>query len=312
MTARKMTEYGIFFGRKLIFLAAIPVIWMSCDRPVSNPEIVKETIEARFNQTKGIFAMAFTDLSTGETISINDTITFHAASTMKTPVMIEVFKQIDEGKLSLEDSIPVKNTFSSIVDGSPYAMSIDEDSEGELYNHIGRRTTLYRLVYDMITSSSNLATNIVIELVDARKVTQTMRDLGAGDIQVLRGVEDIKAFELGLSNSTTARDLRIIFEKLGRLEIVSPVASQAMIDMLKKQVYRDIIPARLPADVQVANKTGSITGVHHDSGIVFLKDGRAYVLILLSKELEDFEKDTGMLADVSKILYDYVTQKDGQ
>ena len=135
-----------------------------------------------------------------------------------------------------------------------------------------------------------------------------MRELGAPDIQVLRGVEDIKAYEQGLSNSTTAYDLMAIYEKLALEEVVSAQASNEMIDILFDQKFNEIIPAHLPEGVKVAHKTGVITGVHHDSGIVFLPDGRKYVLVLLSRELGDFDAGTAKMADVSKIIYDYVVQ----
>jgi beta-lactamase class A len=82
-----------------------------------------------------------------------------------------------------------------------------------------------------------------------------------------------------------------------------------MIEILKDQKFNEIIPALLPKEVQVAHKTGVITGLHHDSGIVFLPDGQAYVLVLLSKEMDDFEAGTTMMARVSKLVYDYVIEQ---
>jgi beta-lactamase class A len=250
--------------------------------------------------------LAFKDLSTGEELFINEHEVFHAASTMKTPVMIEVFKQAKEGRFSLSDSVPIKNSFKSIVDGSVYSLDSAEDSEQRLYTLTSTKRTLDSLVYDMIIVSSNLATNIIIELVDAKKVTQSMRDLGANDIRVLRGVEDDKAFAEGLINSTTPYDLMIIFEKMANGETVSREASDAMIDILMDQRFNTIIPAKLPRDVKVAHKTGSINGVHHDSGIVFLPDGRKYVLVILSKNLKDEDAATAVMANVSEIIYKHV------
>lgn len=290
----------------VVLVTALSLIYLlQCAHPDS-VEQLEASIRERLSQEDGVFAVAFKNMGGEATILINADTVFHAASTMKTPVMIEVFKQVAKGKFSLTDSILVKNTFASIVDGSPYNMSVDEDSEGELYRLIGQKTTLYRLVFDMITASSNLATNIIIELVDAKKVTESMRELGAANIDVLRGVEDIKAYEQGLSNSTTARDLMIIFEHLALGLAVSPEACRKMIDILKDQVWRDVIPARLPEGAIVANKTGNITGVHHDSGIVYLPDGRSYVLVLLSKNMTDFDSGTQALAEVSRMIYDHM------
>ncbi|PHN04770.1 serine hydrolase [Flavilitoribacter nigricans] len=288
-----------------VFLSFMATLFFSCASKMQLSDL-EQQVKEEFDQGDGTFAMAFMDLTTGDQLLINARESFHAASTMKTPVLIELYKQSEAGKFSLEDSILVKNEFYSIVDSSLYSLNVGDDSESGLYDVVGSKRTVADLAYDMIIVSSNLATNLVIDLVDARKVTQTMRDLGAPDIQVLRGVEDIKAYELGMSNSTTAYDLMAIYEKLGRGEVVSPEASEAMIDILLDQKFNDIIPAHLPEAVKVAHKTGSITGVHHDSGIVMLPDGRKYVLVLLSKELGDFAAGTELLAGVSKMVYDYV------
>ena len=258
--------------------------------------------------TGGTFAVAWKDLQTGESLFINADTYFHAASTMKTPVMIEVYQQSELGNFSLSDSIIVKNQFFSIVDSSVYSLTAADDSDVDLYQQVGQHKAIADLVYDMIIVSSNLATNLVIDLVDARKVTLTMRNLGANKIEVLRGVEDIKAFEAGLSNRTTARDLLIIYEHLAEGNLISSAANREMIAILLDQKFNDIIPAQLPAEVKVAHKTGSITGVHHDSGIVFLPNGDKYVLILLSKDLEDFDQGTESMARVSRYIYDYVTR----
>ena len=267
---------------------------------------LSQDISQKIAAAEGSFAVAFADLKTGDTLFINAHERFHAASTMKTPVMIELYKQAAAGQFSLDDSILVKSEFASIVDGSPYQMQVSDDSESVLYEKIGSTLPIRALMFEMITQSSNLATNILIELVDAKKVTATMRDLGAPDIELLRGVEDIKAFDKGLSNTTTAFDLMKVFEAIGRDEIISEQACQEMMQVLFAQKFNKIIPAKLPADVKVAHKTGSITGVRHDSGIVVLPNGHEYVLILLSKELPNPELGVELLSDISKMIYDYV------
>lgn len=283
---------------KLILSILLFDLLLAC----SNPSL-EEKIRDKFENTDGIFALAFKNLESGKEILINERENFHAASTMKTPVMIEVFKQVHNGKFNLYDSIIVKNEFKSIVDGSVFRLSDLEDSDQELYQYLGKKRSIYSLVNDMITVSSNFATNLIIDFIGVKNVNQTMRKVGAMDINVLRGVEDIKAFEKDLNNSTTAYDLMIIYEKLANGDIIDRKVSDKMIEILKNQEYQDIIPFYLPKNVEVAHKTGMITGVHHDSGIVFLPDGRKYVIILLSKELTDFGAGTLLLAEISKLIY---------
>ncbi|CAN5385637.1 serine hydrolase [soil metagenome] len=264
-----------------------------------NGELAKQT---------GTFAVAFRDLTTGKELLIRERETFHAASTMKTPVMIEVYKQVAQHKMALADSITITTEFKSIVDGSPYSLRAMDDSDTSIYKAVGTKRTLAALVYDMIIVSSNLATNLVIERVGAQNVTKTMRDLGAKDIQVRRGVEDNKAFAQGLNNTTTAYDLMVIFDKIATGKAVSPEASKAMIATLLDQKFNTAIPAKLPKEVKVAHKTGSLTGVRHDSGIVFLPDGRKYVLVLLSKDIKDDNTTLEVMATLSEWIYQYVTQ----
>ncbi|MEC3880047.1 serine hydrolase [Parapedobacter sp. 10938] len=257
---------------------------------------------------EGRFAYAFMDVESGQQVLFHGNESFHAASTMKTPVMIEAFKQAKQGKFALTDSITVYNTFRSIVDKSRYALSPESDSEQALYAEVGDNVSWNDLLYRMITESSNLATNIVIDQVGAKNVMKTMKSIGANDIRVLRGVEDIKAYEKGLNNTTTAYDLMLIFEQLATGGVVSDDACKQMLAILMDQHHRGIIPAKLPDDVKVANKTGSITHILHDSGIVYLPDGRRYVLVLLSGGLEE-GKAKAALSSVSKLFYDYMDGK---
>jgi beta-lactamase class A len=225
---------------------------------------------------------------------------------MKVPVMIEAFKLVADGKISLTDSILIKNEFKSIVDNGPYRLKTKDDSEFDLYKIVGQKRPLSELIYKMITASSNLATNILIEQVGADQTTQTMRELGAMDILVLRGVEDSLAHAHKLDNTVTAYDLMLIFEKMANGEVVSQEASRAMIAILLDQKFNTIIPARLPTGARVAHKTGWFKGLHHDAGIVFLADGKKYVLVILSRGLEDEDSAVKAMARVSATLYKYV------
>jgi beta-lactamase class A len=271
-------------------------------------ELIDEVNEIKSN-IDGDIAVAFLDLSNEKNqILINNTKSFHAASTMKVPVMIELFKQQTENKLSLSDSIVLKNEFKSIVDGSLYKMDIGDDSDDITYNKINAKQTLYDLMYSMITVSSNLATNVLIELVGAKNTTATMRSLGADKIEVLRGVEDQKAFDLGLSNSTTANDLLVIMKAISIGKAGTKEDCEKMISVLLDQKWNDMIPLYIPKEVKIAHKTGSITGVHHDAAIVTLPSGKNYVLVLLSKNLKDFDKGTIQLAEISKLIYNFMAQ----
>jgi len=267
--------------------------------------VMQRDLEKMINGSGATIAVAAEHLGTGKQILIDEKRMFHAASTMKTPVMIEVYQQAAGGRLALSDSIEIRNAFRSIVDSSVFSMDLGEDSDDEVYKRVGSKMSVSDLVYAMITVSSNFATNVLIDLVDAKKVTATMRELGAADIKVLRGVEDLKAYRLGMNNETNAFDLLVIMKAIASGTAVSAEASSDMVRVLLDQKFGDKIPGKLPKDVRVAHKTGSITGVEHDSGIVFMADGQAYVLVLLSDGWEDQKAGRGILADISRRIYDH-------
>lgn len=256
---------------------------------------------------KGTFAIALKNMNDGKSVLINENEVFHAASTMKTPVMIEFFKKINEGKISSDDSLLINNEFSSIVDGSKFELSSFDDSDEDIYKNLGKYISTDKLVYDMITRSSNFGTNLLIDYLNAEDVNNTMKNIGAKNMKVLRGVGDLKAFDLGLSNTTTAADLLIIYEKLAMGEIVNNESSNKMIRILKDQVYNDIIPKYLPEKVEVAHKTGWISGVRHDSGIVYVGNNEKYILVLLSKNLEDDIEGADFLAKISLEIYNFLS-----
>jgi len=142
----------------------------------------------------------------------------------------------------------VKNEFSSIADGSSYSLSIEDDSEKDLYEHIGESFLIRELIFRMITVSSNFATNLLIERVTPELTTRFMQALGTNDVIVRRGVEDNQAFRLGLNNTATARGLMQILLKLAKREVVSPQDSDEMIEILLQQKFNEMIPAQLPCE----------------------------------------------------------------
>ena len=226
---------------------------------------------------------------------------FHAASTMKIPVLIELFHQVREGKLKLDDPLPVKNEFHSLVDGSVYTLAAADDSEAELYKAVGQTRTLRQLCELMITVSSNLATNLLIEKLGVENIRATVHSLHADGMNVLRGVEDNKAYEKGLNNTTTARGLEQLLDAIARGEAVDKDGSRQMIEILERQKFNEGIPAGLPPGTRVAHKTGEITKIHHDAAIVFAP--RPFVLVILVRGIADIKVSAALMADITRQLY---------
>lgn len=288
------------------FILLLSMVAAMSGQSQHNIAALNARIDSVFAAHSGRYAVAVKSLQSSFSLYRNEHESFHAASTMKTPVMIEVFKQAAQHSLAFEDSILIRNSFKSIIDGSEYALSFTDDSDDGIYHLIGKKMTIAQLLFKMITVSSNLATNILIERVGPENVMRTMSEMGLKDIRVLRGVEDGKAFKAGKNNTTTAYDLSVIFESIARKRIVSADACDEMIRILTAQEFKDMIPAKLPPGVIVAHKTGSITNVQHDSGIVYLPDGRSYVIVILSKDLKNNADGIECIADISRTVYDFM------
>jgi beta-lactamase class A len=292
-----------------VSLAAGLLLWGNT--PVSGAQSrsdsLKTMIDRRIAEVKGaVVGVAFHDLSGGDSVYINADDSFHAASTMKVPVMIQLFRRIDARALSLDQSILLVNQFGSIVDGSPYSLDAGDDSDSSAYADIGKRVPVRELIDRMITRSSNLATNALIELVRAENANATAHELGAKNIRVLRGVEDNKAFRAGLNNTTTARDLGVLMEAIETGRAASRASCEAMRDILLRQEFSAEIPAGLPPGTKVAHKTGWITGVLHDAAIVYPQNRKPYILVVLTRGIPDEKVARQLIVDISRLVYDHV------
>jgi len=269
-----------------------------------SPDSLVAKINSRIAAEPGArVGLAYIDLATGDTLFLNADSSFHAASTMKVPVMIELFRRAAAGSFAMNQRLMLVNQFASIVDGSLYSLDSASDSDTTLYHRIGDRVAIDTLLRLMITRSSNFATNILIALVGAENVTRTMRSLGAQRIQVLRGVEDGKAFDKGLNNTTTARDLAVILRSIEVGSAAPAAATRTMREILLAQEFNEKIPAGVPAGVRVAHKTGEITAHSHDAAIVYPPARRPYILVVLTRGITDGAKASKLIADLSALVY---------
>jgi beta-lactamase class A len=295
--SRQLWCLTLFLG---VFLTLVP----AQARPESEPfekslrAILKEEPNAEV-------AIAYRDLASGEELFMDADVPFHAASTMKIPVMMEVFRQAEAGKLSLDESITLRNEFASIVDGSAYSLKPEDDSELTLYKHLGEKRTIRDLVRPMIVESSNLATNLLVDRVSAAKTTEFMNTLGASGVKVLRGVEDSKAYPRGMNNEVTARGLLTLLAKLAERQVVSPRASDAMLAILRDQKFREGIPSGMPAGVVVAHKTGWFPGTYHDVGIVEPTGRKPFVLVVLTRKIPDEARAHTLVQRVARAAFEH-------
>src|SRR5512140_1963909 len=142
--------------------------------------------------------ISFFDCETTIQWSYNADYYFHAASTMKLAVLLGVFREVDRGTLSLDAPVHVRNRFTSIVNQETFMLDLSRDADPNVYGHLGKTLTVRELAYWMITLSSNLATNLLVEVIGIPAIQQALDELEVDGIRVLRGGEDQRAFEAGL------------------------------------------------------------------------------------------------------------------
>jgi beta-lactamase class A len=266
---------------------------------------IKRNIKLSSAEMVGVAAC---DCISGQGILINPDASFHPASTFKVCVMMEVFHQAQQGRFALEDGILVKNEFESIADQSGYCLLAADDGETGLYSDLGKTLPIRKLVTRMITHSSNLATNLLIELVTPGKVNDFMQLLGADGLLVRRGVEDKKAFRGGMNNAASARSLMQILKQLALQRVVSPEASETMIAILKQQHYNEGIPRLLPREVSIAHKTGWIERIYHDAAILYPPGQEPYVCVIMTSGLAEDKEGPALVSTLAKLVFEGQTE----
>jgi beta-lactamase class A len=291
-------------------LAALISLAASTAQAQSWTDSLRAALDARIAQLPGaVVGVAFHDLGSNVQLNINGDSLFHAASTMKVPVMIEYFRAMDQRRIAVNQNVLLLNQFGSIVDGSPYSLDAGDDSDSSLYTLVGSRVAVSLLVEHMITRSSNLATNAVIAVVGATAANATAHALGAPTIRVLRGVEDNLAFRQGLNNVTSPIDLAVLLEAIERRRAASPEACNQMLSILQRQEFNDEIPAGLPRGTRVAHKTGWITGVRHDAALVYPPGRAPYVLVVLTRGIPVENAARTLIADLSRTIWQAVERQ---
>jgi len=276
---------------------------MNIDDQIKRPKIQYDLRSLLEASQDAQVSLAICDLASGFQILVKPDLPFHPASTIKLGVMMEVYHQAAQGGFSLDDLLPVKNSFHSLADRSEYSLSPKDDSETDLYGHFGEAFPIRELTRRMIVSSSNLASNLLIEKVGAECITHFMQALGTNDLVVRRGLEDKNAYALGMNNSATARSLMQVLLRLAKRSVVSPEASDEMIAILLKQQHNEGIPTQLPEDVRVAHKTGWIDKVYHDAAIVYPPKHTPYIMVILTSGLSEKDEAPALVAALSAAIY---------
>jgi beta-lactamase class A len=265
-------------------------------------------LQARFAELEAkagaaSLAVAIADLETGAEFHYHADRWFHAASTIKVAILVGVFGAIFRGELLPQSRVHVRNRFLSAHDGSPYRVRLDRDANPDVHREVGRTLRVSELAEAMITTSSNLATNLLLDLVGLDVLQRTIDSFGLEGIDLRRGVEDEKAFENGITNRVTANGLVGLLRVIGEERAFSPALSRRMLDILHGQQFKSGIPAGLPRGAKVAHKTGEISTIAHDAGLVYLPGRKPYALAVLTEWEPSATGRSATIAAASYLAY---------
>jgi len=230
----------------------------------------------------------------------------YAASTMKLPLVIAAFRRVVRGELALDTPIAVSGTFASVLDGSPFELDESDDQDPRTWSAVGGTSTLGELAEQAITHSSNIATNLLVDVVGLDEVAEVLRLVGCSAATVVgRGIEDAAARSASITNTVTAADLGLVMAAVGRRDphlggeaVLAPVE-----EMLSRQVHVDQVPAGLPPGTPTASKSGWIPGVSHDVALVRPAGEEPFVLsVCTTIDLAETEA-AALVAEVARDVW---------
>ncbi len=240
----------------------------------------------------GVMGIAVIDLTTDETLSLHADMVFPQASSIKIPILVELFRQAQAGTLKLDERVEVKR--AEMGGGSG------------VLQHLGDATSavsLRDLAVLMIVLSDNTATNLLIDRVGMASINDSLQPLGLTQTRLQRKMMDQDAQRASRENLSSPREMATLLERLNQGKLLDAEHTAAALKILQ---YTKDTPLRrgLPEGVSLADKPGSLPGVRCDSGIVLLA-GRPYVIAVMTTYAKDGEAAERAISDVSRRVYDY-------
>jgi beta-lactamase class A len=270
-------------------------------------EALRQSCERIMGESKAVaYAVMLRDYETGFRFSINPDRRFHAASTIKVAILLALGKAIDDRRIRPEDTLHIRNRFISAVDRTPFRIDAESDGYPQLHRLIGRTARISDLAEWMIVSSSNLATNLLLDYITLEEAQRVLREAGVNGIDLRRGVDDTKAHDQNFNNETTAAGLLELFATL-RGDFLSKASRDRAIHILLQQRFNSMIPAPLPSHASVAHKTGEISTACHDAGIVYLPEREPYILVVLTAVAPEANGRREAIAKISEAVFRCLT-----
>jgi len=255
---------------------------------------LKKMLQKELKRFSGTIGLILYDFDNGYHVEIKPDQVFESASLVKIPIMIEVYRRISEGSLLPSKEIELSDSHraggSGILKKEP----------------AGSRWRVDKLVELMITESDNTATDMLLEMVTMEKAEKTIGKLGIKNTTIRRKIFDFAQIDKGKDNLTTPGDMFRMFRILYESRKIGEKQRAEMLNILKNQKRNRMIPRFLPGEVQCAHKTGSLLGILHDCGIIYPKNKKPYILIIMGKNIKNQKICKKRIAALSRKIYDFL------
>ena len=266
-------------------------------------EFIESFIQAHCPDGHGTVSVWVGDIHGRPSYTRDELAMHYAASTMKLPLLIAAYRRHERGEIDLDAQVDVHNDFRSAADGSPF--TLEDDQDDETWELIGSTASLRRLALHSIVKSGNLATNLVLERVGLGEVANVLVEAECtGETVVLRGIGDAVAREAGMDNFVTAHDLSLVMGGVASRSLAVEQTCVEIEEVLAKQEHRDKIPAGLPPNTYVANKTGWVDGAGHDVALVRPDGGDPFVLVVCTTLNVAEGLANELIAEVSRRIWE--------
>ncbi|MGV8980497.1 serine hydrolase [Clostridium sp.] len=244
------------------------------------------------------YSIIVKDLKSDEICSINPKEVIPSASIIKLFIMAKTFQLVKDGQLNLSDRISINKK-----ERVPYSIIYTLDDKNTY--------TVRDLIILMIIQSDNTATNQLIHMIGIEKINEYINELGCKDTILKRKMMDLDSRKLGIDNYTTARDVAKLLELMNKGQLINSSCSDMMLDIMKMQLDNSMMSVNLDEKIIVAHKTGSLTNINHDAGIVYTKY-KNYIFIMLTFDATCDSYARDIIGKVSKIAYEYLISEGTQ
>ena len=283
--------YALVIGFVVLFFT-----WVNVAAQTTTKDAFRMKFETRVHDIvkdfDGVIGLSLKDLTTGESLSVNGDVVFTQASTIKLQILVELLKQVNEGRLSLDDSITM--TESDLTVGSGVLRHLSPDAV---------IMTVRDVATLMIIASDNTATNMMIDMVGMENVNRTMRELGFTETKLQRKMMDTLAWKEGRENLSTPHEVTSLLAMIYEAEILDRGSCEELLRILSIP-KGGAIRTRLPEDVRIAHKTGGVGGVQVDAGIVYLEN-KPFVIAVMTNWIDNSENAREVMSEISLVTYNY-------